>query len=155
MKNKIASILFIVLISISLISCSEKKVEQKDTAKNTKTDQVTKPEKTQEEIDKETKSKAVQSNFVEINGHEAEMKDKIVFAEGQISAVDNAGSVELFKGFTLSQKEGDGYGMYYVYNFTSDTSFKDGDIVKVYGSVYENKSTLGMPIIVGTVIEKK
>lgn len=152
MKYKIASIALIGLISFSFISCSKK-----EQVKNviSKTEESAKKGPTQEEIDKETKSKAVQSNFVEINGHEAEMKDKIVFAEGQISAVDNSGTVELFKGFTLSQKEGNGYGMYYVYNFTSDTSFKDGDIVKVYGSVYESKSTLGMPIIVGTVIEKK
>lgn len=152
MKYKIASILLIGLISVSFISCSKK-----DKVKNviSKTEESVKKGPTQEEIDKETKSKAVQANFVEINGHEAELKDKVVFAEGQISAVDNSGSVELFKGFALSQKEGDGYGMYYIYNFTSDASFKDGDTVNVYGSVYENKSTSGMPIIVGTVIEKK
>ena len=100
------------------------------------------------------KTEAVKADFVEINGHYDKVKARAVFAEGKITAVDYKNVMDLFPSFTLSQKEGDGYGMYHVRNVSDSKDLKDGDTVKVYGKIGEPNAS-GMPTIMCTVIEKK
>lgn len=153
--KKLISIILVTLFTLGLVSCSQSKQEANTTSTNSTQSQASKNEPTQEELNAKLKSEAVKADFVTINGHESEVSGKKVFSEGQISAVDNEGKYDLFKGFTISQKEGDGFGIYYVYNLTDDKSFENGDQVKIYGTVNKEKSKLGMSVIVATVIEKK
>lgn len=109
------------------------------------------------EINKDDYEKA---DFVSLNLNAEEYKKlvgKKVFVEGEVSAEDIDGKVfDKSPNLTVTQKEGEGYGIYAAkgYNIKdSGLDIKDKDIVKVYGIVNDERIT-GMPTILVDKIEK-
>jgi len=117
-------------------------------------DQVAKQEADGKKAIDDLRTNAVKADFVEINGHYDQVKHKAVFAEGKVSAVSNSG----IPSFLLSQKEGSGWGIYYIVNTSSIVDLKSGDTVKVYGYVSDTKLTPAAcdgPVIWCSIVEKK
>jgi hypothetical protein len=113
-------------------------------------------EPTQEEINEKIKKEAVKADFVRLNGHESEPKNKYlrVFIEGEISNVRyEYTDIDPFPHFLISQKEKDGYGLYHITNILNIKNLKDGDKVKVYG-VVEGKTKDYSIKVSAPVIEK-
>ena len=103
------------------------------------------------------KAEATKADFVEINGHYDQVKAKAVFAEGKVSAIDSGGVFSALPNFSLSQKEGSGFGIYLIVDMFNELDLKDGDTVKVYGHVSDpklNKAWPG-PTIWCPIVEKK
>jgi hypothetical protein len=158
MKNMIGIILSITLVFI-LGGCASSytTTQNKNTATkidSPKPDKSKPKEPTQEELNEKLKLEATKADFVQLNGHEDNFKDKKLYAEGKISTVDYDKVMDLFPSFTLSQQEGTGYGMYHIVNILNVPNLKDGDTVKIYGTL-DGKDTTGMTKITSTVIEKK
>lgn len=108
----------------------------------------------------EIKVSSTQADFVEINGHYADVKNKPVYATGSVSFVDDNFNAEVdtafgFPNLTLTVNEGDGFGMYYIINCSGIKGLKDGDNVTVYGKVYQPHPSMGMPTIIAAIIEKQ
>lgn len=104
--------------------------------------------------DKELKEKAVLADFVAINGHYEDVKGQKVYAEGTISIVDYKRVMDIFPSFTLTTKEGSGYGMYHIVNILNIPDLKDNDMVKIYGTITKPEEKTQMPTITATIIEK-
>jgi len=121
-------------------STESKETVQKDVEK--------KDEPTQEELDAKLKKEATDADFVELNVDNPP-EGKKVKATGDISMVsgDGVGTT-----FTLTTKEGDGYGMYTINNF-SLTDVQEGDKVTIYGTTIAEKADDGSPQINATIIE--
>lgn len=130
-------------------TAEEASVEESDTEEaRDKEPEEKKEGPTQEESNKELKEEAVEADFVKINGGEVEEGTKL-FLEGEVSIIM---SEDLGIEFTLSTKEGEGYGVYSVWALVEDVIINEGDIVRVWGS-YRGKDDAGMPTIVATIVE--
>lgn len=111
----------------------------------------------QKELNDKIKKEAVKADFVQLNGHEDEYKNKKVFIEGTVEVLKEQ---ELLGEFTMSTKEGNGYGMYSMNGIDTENDYKigkdikKGDKIKVYGTI-GGKDKLGMPKIDYTIIEKE
>ncbi|MFD0827582.1 hypothetical protein ACT8ZR_18295 [Neobacillus sp. M.A.Huq-85] len=133
------------------------KTEQKDTPV-VKTAQEKKDEPTQQELNDKLKSEAVQADFVELNVDNPPLRKK-VYIDGKVSVLTKG----VLDEFTITSKEGNGYGMYHVTLFnTTDTKYSEGDQVRIYGTVgglnsgkEVGKDDSGMIMIIATIIEKK
>lgn len=112
-----------------------------------------KDEKSRDELNEQLKSECIKADFISLNGNTEQNKNLKVFVEGEISVVDYDSVMDLFPSFMISQKEGEGYGMYHITNVLSIPDLKDGDYVKIYGTV-DGTNNVGIPKIVSTVIEK-
>lgn len=159
MKKGLALIISGVLI-LSLVSCKSGE-KNNNNINEMSTQQQSEEEKMesiidveQKELNEQLKKEAVKANFVELNGNDEEKNNLKVFAEGTISSVDYDCLIDIFPSFTLTQKENDGYGMYHIANLFGVEGLKDGDYVKVYGSV-DGMSDTGLIKIVAIIIEKK
>lgn len=157
--KKALSILTVGVLSVCLIACSNSKenTTKKDDVTKTSVNETKKEEKkqlTKQEIDDNLKKEAVKVDFIKVNGHEKENKDLKVYAEGKISIVDYKNKMDIFPSFVLTQNEGDGFGMYHITNILGIEGLKDGDQVKLYGTVSGEKNKAGMPIIITTIVEK-
>lgn len=153
LRNKVLIFLSISAILTFFVGCSKSANSQETKKATAKT--VSKPkEKSQEELNQELKNQAVQANFVEINGHTSELKNKKVFAVGKISVVDYQDTMDVFPSFTLSQKESNGFGIYHITNALNIKGLKDGDNVKIYGTI-DGMTKDKMPKIIATIIEKQ
>lgn len=153
LKDKILVVLSIFIILVSFAGCSQSSNSQE--TKKSPTKIMTKLKgKSQDQLNQELKNQSVQANFVEINGHTSELKNKKVFAVGKISVVDYQGAMDVFPSFILSQKESNGFGMYHITNVLSVKGLKDGDNVKIYGTI-DGTAKDSMPKIIATVIEKQ
>ncbi|EDU35762.1 MULTISPECIES: LptM family lipoprotein [Clostridium] len=155
--KKLISILIAGILTLGLVACGSTQTNNEENKNNDKPKQEqakkeSAKEESQEELNKEIKDSAVKADFVKINGHEKELKGKSYYIEGEVTFIDNTNSV-LHK-FTVKTKEGEGYGMYDVENF-GKAEVKEGDKVKVYGKLNENKSETGAPQISGNVIENQ
>lgn len=117
--------------------------ETKDKESEEKKDQLT-----QEESNEKLKKEAIEADFVKANSGEIEKGTKL-FLEGEVSVIM---SEDLGIEFTLSTKEGDGYGMYSIWAIVEDVEVNEGDIVKVWGS-YEGKDDAGIPKVAATIVE--
>lgn len=102
--------------------------------------------------DKELREQAVKAEFVKLNGHTQDFQKQKVFVDGEVTFVDTSKALEIFDYFTITTKEGDGYGMYTITNFDG-VDIKVGDKLKVYGYVEKDIDKTGMPAIIGTIIE--
>ncbi|MBS4958920.1 MULTISPECIES: hypothetical protein [Clostridium] len=147
------------IIVVSLSGCaSNKSVENnKESKPDMKVEEQKKDEKeqkvSQEDLNEQLKKEAVKADFVELNGNTDKNKNLKVFAEGTISVVDYDRVMDIFPSFTLTQEEGEGYGIYHISNVLSVEGLKDGDKVKVYG-VVDGENDSGLIKISATVIEK-
>ncbi|MGO5073940.1 DNA-binding protein [Clostridium sporogenes] len=155
--KKILSILIIGILSIGLVACGSTQTNNEENKNNDKpkqeqTKEESMKEESQEELNKKIKNSAVKADFVKINGHEKELKGKSYYIEGEVTFIDSTNSV--LPKFTVKTKEGEGYGMYDVENF-GNAEVKEGDKIKVYGKLDEDKSETGAPQISGNVIEKQ
>lgn len=103
-----------------------------------------------EEIE-EIKREATRADFVELNAGKIETIAKKVFIEGEVSFIETK---TIPKSFTLTSKEGDGFGMYNItfYDEEISNTIKEGDMVKVFG-LHMGKSNLGMPRVTCEAIE--
>lgn len=108
----------------------------------------------QEELNNKLKEEAIKADFITLNGDVEENQGVKVFAEGTISVVDYERVMDIFPSFTLTQEEGDGFGIYHITNLLSIEGLKDGDYVKIYGTV-DGRSDLGLVKISAIVIEKQ
>ena len=144
--GSIALIMFSILLKPGMLS------PQAASTSITTTSESVEKEQTQEEINKKLKLDATKADFVEINGYEKENIGKYLFIDGEVSFVGDVN--EAIPLFTVTTKEGDGYGIYDVMNFY-DIEVKKGDKVKVYGSLSSEKSNVGAPQISGIIIEKQ
>ena len=105
-------------------------------------------QKSQEEINEQMRENAIEADFIKINGNE--WKDKDVFATGKVSFVEVS---EPAINFTLTTTEGDGFGVYSIFTFSTLVGeVLDGSTVKIYGIVGD-RNKLGMPSITATIIE--
>ncbi|MHB9949471.1 DNA-binding protein [Clostridium botulinum] len=155
--KKILSILIAGILTLGLVACGSTQTNNEENKNNNKPKQEQSKkesikEESQEELNKKIKNSAAKADFVKINGHEKELKGKSYYIEGEVTFIDNTNSV--LPKFTVKTKEGEGYGMYDVENF-GKAEVKEGDKVKVYGKLDENKSEAGAPQISGNVVEKQ
>jgi hypothetical protein len=146
-------IIAVLLACLLLAGCGGKE-SSKETQNPVNSAQTAQKGPTQEEINAKLKAEAVKASFVELNGHTSEFKNKKVYAEGKVSNVDYKKVVDIFPSFVLSQKEGNGYGMYVISNMLEIKGISDGDKVKIYG-VVDGTDKTGMIKIVATIIEKQ
>lgn len=149
-RRKLKNIILFVSILVLLVGCSDnKEVSQQkneETAEVFETSGPTQP--TQEELNEEMKSDAVQANFVELNVDDPP-NGKRIFAEGEVSILTK----DVLDEFILTTTEGDGYGMYKVILAnTTDNEYNEGDIVRIYGAV-NGKDEDGIPKITATILE--
>jgi hypothetical protein len=145
-------LLLILVIGILLLSaCGTPTTAPPDEALPTPPPTAT-AEPTQEELDARLKEEAVKADFVELNcNHEANMYKRI-YAEGEVGVIMDEG---LLGNFYLSQEEGEGYGMYNVFNFDLDApNLSEGDWVIIWG-IFGGKNEFLLPKIFATIIEKK
>jgi colicin import membrane protein len=112
--------------------------------------EVNKTEPSQEELNEKLISESVQADFVELNSDQAEI-GKRVFAVGEISFIKESG---IYKSFTLTTKEGNGYGLFTITDILKSENYQDGDTVKIFGA-YIGKDDLGFPKIDSSIIEKQ
>ena len=124
--KKYATLLIVLFVLIMFVGCGNSQGEPTD---------IKKEEPTQAELDAELRKEAVRADFVELNseGEDAEIGKK-VFAEGVIDVVMSEG---VGGEFSLSTKEGEGYGIYTVVNISSN-KIREGDTVKIWG-VFDGK----------------
>ena len=143
----------LILLTMLLGACTdgpEAESEVKSVTDKEDTTETTVVGKTQEEMNVETIELAVELDFIKANGDEIE-DGTVVEATGEITLI----SLDGIRGgdFTLTTKEGDGYGMYKVINFnTTDHIIEEGQKVTVYGT-YSGRDEMNMPQIVATIIE--
>ena len=140
---------------ISLLGCGTPVVAP--TAPVSAADQATASQKRIDADNVKLKAIATKADFVEINGHYDQVKNKAVFAEGKVSAVDNNGVFSALPNFSLTTKEGTGFGGYLIVDMNHTLDLKDGDTVKVYGHVTNpklNKAWPG-PTIWCPIVEKE
>ena len=144
MKKILCLILTISICSTFTACGSSTKVETAKIKSATNVPTVLKKvEPTQKELNDKLKKEATKANFVELNGHATEHKNKRVFVEGEIGFISTTGWVG--GEFSISTKEGKGYGMYEIYSLDSNENvvgedIKEGDKVKVYGVVSPSES---------------
>ncbi|USK43708.1 hypothetical protein [Cytobacillus oceanisediminis] len=106
-------------------------------------------EPSQDELNAKLKEEAVQADFVELNVDNPP-KGKSVYIDGEVSVLTEGPLDE----FIITSKEDSGNGMYKIQLAnTTDSEYEEGDIVRVYGSVYDTDES-GLPQILGTVLEK-
>ena len=151
--------IILLLVVVGLLSaCSSKDTESsKEASNDTKVKETTVSEQSDtddeeaEKLHKKIKKESTKADFVELNVDNPPYGKKVK-VEGEITNVTNDGALggELY----VSQKEGKGYGMYAVYNLTTD-EYKVGDKITAYGTVESEKGTAGGPKITATLIEKK
>lgn len=156
---EIVIVMMVLLLSIAIGNNSGK--EKVSTNRTTSCKKITKPKednstitKSKQKLNEQLKKEAMQDNIVDINRHTDTLKGKKVFAIGQISTADYKNIMDNFPSFTLNQKEDNGYGIYHITNILSIKELKDGDNVKIYGTVDGNAKD-GSPKITATVIEKQ
>ena len=139
--------LFVLLVAVFLlVACGGKAEEAIETEEPVKTQEET-TEPTQDELDAKLKAEATPLDFIAANGDKVAEGTKVTIT-GEVTNIAGEG---IGKAFTVTTKEGDGYGMYTVKNITMK-EVSQGDTVTVYG-VYDGKDELSMPTIVVTVIE--
>ena len=102
---------------------------------------------TQEELNVKMKAEAIKLDFVAANGDEV-TKDTKVTISGKVTNIAEEG---VGGTFTVTTKEGDGYGMFSVYNLSLKDVSMDSEVT-VYGT-YNEKDDLGFPTIIATIIE--
>ncbi|WEY80394.1 hypothetical protein P5667_15630 [Bacillus velezensis] len=153
--------IILLLVVIGLLSaCSSKDTESsKEASNDNKVKETTVSGQSDTEADdeeaeklhKKIKKESTKADFVELNVDNPPYGKKVK-VEGEITNVTNEGALggELY----VSQKEGKGFGMYAVYNLTTD-EYKVGDKITAYGTVESEKGTAGGPKITATLIEKK
>lgn len=151
-KRKIWIFALLLVMVLSLAGCEKGSSQTSNNNSDNQSKQEQK-EPTQEELNEKLKKEAIKADFVKLNGHAAENKGLKVFAEGKISVVDYERKMDLFPSFMIAQKEGNGFGMYHVANLLDIKDLKDGDSVRIYGSIDGTDQT-GITRIVATVIEK-
>lgn len=156
MKRLLITIVLGILL-ISLSGCgSSKNVENNKVSKSdVKVEEQKKEEKVeQEDLNEQLKKEAVKAEFVQLNSNIDKNKNLKVFAEGTISVVDYDNVMDVFPSFVLTQKEGEGSGMYHISNVLDVKGLKDGDNVKIYG-VVNGTNDSGIIKISATIVEKK
>lgn len=101
----------------------------------------------QEELNEKMRSEAIKLDFVKANGGEIEQDTKVTIS-GKVTNITEEG---VGGTFTVTTKEGDGYGMFSVKNFALKDVTVDSEVT-VYG-VFDGKDELGFPTINATIIE--
>ncbi|CAG9608069.1 hypothetical protein [Pseudoneobacillus rhizosphaerae] len=145
--KKLILLLFTSLVLMT--GCSEeKKLTEEYTNKKNIEESISEP--SQEELNEKLKTESVQADFVELNSDQAEIGKK-VFTTGEVSIIKEDG---IFKTFTLTTKENNGYGMFTITDILKSENYQDGDTVKIFGT-YAGKDDLGFLKIDSTVIEKQ
>ncbi|MCM3536607.1 DNA-binding protein [Priestia endophytica] len=124
-----------------------------ETATETKSDKPAtseekKNEPTQEELDAKLKEEATTADFVKLNVDNPPVDEKVT-AKGKVSIVYQEG---VGGSFMLETKEGSGYGMYNILNY-SLADVKEDDEVTIYGTTTGKKADDGSPQINATIIE--
>ena len=138
------------VLSFSFAGCSSKPNEEvKPTVAKVIKQKVAEP--TQAEINAKIKKEATKADFVKVNGHENENKGKAYYVEGEVTFIDNINTT--LPTFTVTTKEGTGFGMYDIMNFNHISVIK-GDKVKAYGRLSGEKDDKGMIQMSGNIIEK-
>ena len=160
MRSKfiVGNIITLLLMVTLFSSCSNSSASKNTVSNTTATTSNKAKEPTQKEINDKLKEEATKADFVQINGHEDNNKNKKVFVEGEITNISKEGSTG--GEFTVSVQEESGVGMYRVMSLDTENNtnvgvtVKQGDKVKVYG-VIDGKDDTGMPKIVATIVEKE
>lgn len=149
--KKIITVLLISLLSLGVVGCGE--AENKQGSAEQQNQKVVKDEPNQEELDQKLKTEAVKADFVELNSSPNQNIDKKVFVKGEITNVMKPGE---FGNFTVTTKEGEGFGMYSVENYGYlDQPVLDeheGKTATVWG-MYNGKDDMGMPEILASIVE--
>lgn len=157
MKRIIGALLISGVITLSACGNDEGKEIDGDTAPAEELNETvetppieeTTNEPTQDELNAKLKEEATQAIFVEMNV-ENPPKGKKVYVDGEVSNLIEG----VLDEFIITSKEESGNGMYKIQLAnTTDSEYEEGDIVRVYGSVYD-KDELGFPQIAGTILEK-
>lgn len=153
MKRLILSILVIGVLLLSACAPSTT-APSSDTNQQTQTPATPPTEKGEstEEFLVRLKREAVKADFVQLNSYSESNIGKLVYAEGEITIMREG----LLGNFILSQREGDGYGIYDVNNVDfKEPNLSDGDTVRVWG-MFMGKEGLGeLPRIEGFIIERR
>lgn len=150
MKRVLLLGLILLLVACGSDKADTEPIEQNGVEMASEND-VVKNEPTQEELNEQLKTEAMDADFVSINGDEVEEGAKLKVT-GEISFVSGEG----VRGgnFTITTEEKDGHGMYNIINLnTADpVEIVEGIEVTVYGT-YSGKDETGIPEITATIIE--
>lgn len=156
MMKKIFMSLVGLVITLSMVACSNSSEKKEEISTNDKeaNETVEKEYKqTQEELNEQIKSEATEADFVELNSSNyKDFVSKRVYVDGKVSHIIDD---PVLPTLTLTATYDDGYGVFDIVVLDKETfkTLSDGDEVRVYGG-YTAKSKLGLPQISGNVIEK-
>lgn len=109
-------------------------------------------EPTQEELNEQLKATAKKGDFVEMNAERVEEGERI-YLEGEVSVILSEDKV--MPEYSFTTKEGDGYGVYTIFDLSSNGVPNQGDKLKIYGTYSGRDEMYGGPKITVTVVEKQ
>lgn len=157
-KKNIVFLICFILICFIFVGCGSSKATSSARKSNESSTSTKAPSKknqpTQAELNTKFKAEAIKADLVQINEYEDAYKNKKVYVEGKVYAVNYEGDINEVPNFTLWQLEGNGYGVYTIINHINVKGLKHGDTVKVWGTL-EGKSKSGAPNIVAAIIERE
>lgn len=143
---------FIVLLALALVlvGCGDGTIQPGSVEPTIDDPQLREAEPSQKELNELLKQTAIVAEFIEINGDRVAEGTRL-FATGEVGAIRDP---ELFGQFLLGQKEGDGYGVYYVKILDMHApAIEEGKIVSVWGTYSGKDEGTSIPIITATIIE--
>lgn len=156
MMKKIFMSLVALVITLSMVACSNntnEKKEESNTNDKEINESVKEDKPTQAEINAQIKNEATEANFVELNSdNDKDFIKKSVYVDGKVSNIIDD---PVLPTLTLTATYDDGYGIFDIVVLDKENfkTLSDGDEIRVYGG-YTGKSKLGFPQISGNVIEK-
>lgn len=154
-KASISLVVCFVLIVIGLSMPSSSSNDDSETQaklENNEEDKViAESEHSQEELNVRLKEEAIEADFVDINSDKVAKGTKL-HLKGEVTVIISAKSLGEF---SLTTKEGDGYGVYDIHNYTAkDLDIQEGDVIEVWGVYAGRDDDTGMPTISMTICEK-
>lgn len=146
-------VLIIGFAALVLSACGNEDVVKEEDTTIEETDTIINEEvendPTQDELNAKLKEEAVKADFVEL-GADNPPNGKSVYIDGEVSVLME----DVIDQFTLTAKEGDGYGIYHIKLInTTDIEYSNGDTVRIYGTVKGKDE--GFPLISATILEQK
>ncbi|WP_170272169.1 OB-fold protein [Clostridium tarantellae] len=140
MKRLLIILTLIIVLGVSIMGCGNSNKNDKLNSNNTTTEN-----SNSNENKEKVQLEAVKANYNDvING---KYNDKIIWVEGEVILIKDGS----FPDFDLKVKDNNEFVTYKILNAESLEGLKQGDKVKVYGTVTDAKN----PIIEASTIDKE
>ena len=141
-------LLYLLMFSLFVVAgCSSEEVSEEKESDVKETISEKESEESQEESDEKRKDESVPMVIDEVEEGES------VHAKGKVEG--SGETVGIGDTFILKTEEENEYGVFLIYNLTTNEGIQDGDNITVYGTYDGEDEETGLHIINGTVIEKE